>query len=59
MIVKMEMFKWRDTTYPTLFLKSFYEMQQLNIMCDIQLKVEDELIHAHKLVLCSVSPYFR
>lgn len=47
------------SNYAKEMLKMMYMMRSHHMLTDVILEVENELFHAHKIVLSSASPYFK
>lgn len=47
------------SNYAKEMLKMMYMMRSHHMLTDVVLEVENELFHAHKIVLSSASPYFK
>ncbi|XP_033609735.1 kelch-like protein 2 isoform X2 [Cryptotermes secundus] len=52
-------YKFHDGLHPTCTLQTHFELQKTESFCDVTIVVNEDEIRAHKLVLASVSPYFR
>ncbi|XP_063692936.1 ring canal kelch protein-like [Bolinopsis microptera] len=50
--------EFREELYNTRGFSSFLQYRNERKFCDVTLKTNDKLLHAHKIVLASQSPYF-
>ena len=50
--------EFREELYNTRGFSSFLQYRNEQKFCDVTLKTKDKLLHAHKIVLASQSPYF-
>lgn len=46
-------------SYPKEAFEVMCLMRQHQKLCDVEIRVSDEIFHAHKIVLASASPYFK
>jgi hypothetical protein len=47
------------SSYPKEAFEVMWLMRQHQKLCDVEIRVLDEIFHAHKIVLASASPYFK
>ncbi|XP_054714896.1 kelch-like ECH-associated protein 1 [Uloborus diversus] len=47
------------SSYPKEAFEIMSLMRQHQKLCDVEIRVSDEIFHAHKIVLASASPYFK
>lgn len=51
--------KFTIASYPKEAFEVMFLMRQHQKLCDVEIRVSDEIFHAHKIVLASASPYFK
>lgn len=51
--------KFTIASYPKEAFEVMCLMRQHQKLCDVEIRVSDEIFHAHKIVLASASPYFK
>lgn len=51
-------FKFKEANFNRLFFKSLNQFREDELFCDINIKIDQTIIRAHKVVIIATIPYF-